>query len=288
MTQPRAKRYAPLAVIIGAVIVMVSIMMKPSVPTGSKTVSDKKTELSDKKELFVPEEAVQVVLDAALTENPALRENMPVLREEVERSLKAQEMMVAEAIERGLASSDAIARNRLSELIMMSIYQEADVGVTPEAVRGYYESHKEKYFYPRARRVQHLFVQVTNVTDAEKARATLEQLFRQAKGAVSKQSESLKHAIAPVWITREELRTRFGPTFEKEVFSLPIGDWSEPIQSTSGWHRVRVLEETPERQRIFDEVQAEVEADLRRKLREDAYNKEIERLSKKYNVKISP
>jgi peptidyl-prolyl cis-trans isomerase D len=81
---------------------------------------------------------------------------------------------------------------------------------------------------------------------------------------------------------------RFGPTFEKTVFSLPTGDWSEPIQSTSGWHRVRVIEETPARLRSFEEVQAEVEADLRRKLREDAYNKEIERLSKKFTVKISP
>ena len=136
--------------------------------------------------------------------------------------------------------------------------------------------------------MQHLFVRVTNVTDDEKARATLDKLYNEALGPESGMSNAVKLAIAPVWISREELRSRFGPTFTEQLFSLPVGDWSDPINSTSGWHKVRVLEHQPEKVRDFEEVQAEVENDLRTKLRLEVYNKELELLAKKYNVTIIP
>jgi len=225
------------------------------------------------------------MVDAALGENPALRENMPALEKEYEQGAKNQEMLVAEAIENGLAASDPIVRNRLSELFVMGIYQQADIGVTPEAARKYFEEHRQNYVMPERIKIQQLFVRVTNAMDDERARATLMKLFREAKGPESRQSVSLKTAIAPVWITREELRSKFGPTFTDELFSMSPGDWKE-LQSTSGWHMVKILEHQPEQGRNFEDVRAEVENDLRTKLRLDAYHKEIERLSGKYNVTI--
>jgi len=213
---------------------------------------------------------------------------MPSLRKEIKRGVIAHELMVAEAIDRGLASSDPIARNRLRELIMFSIYQEADMGVTPEAIRGYYEKSKVKYYFPEMRRLQHLFVRVTNVTDDEKAKATLDKLFKGAKGPRWERSDAVVKAITPVWIVRTEVRSRFGPTFADWVFKLPTGDWSDVYQSTSGWHRVRILEKSTAKQREFEEVGAEVEADLRKKLRRGIYERELDRLSNKFKVRIEP
>lgn len=290
----KTRNYAPWAIVIGAILVIVTIMGWSRGLTGGSGTSQppnnspsSEQNIAGKKELAVSRQAIKVMVEAALSENPALRENMPALEKEYEQGAITQEMLVAEAVANGLAASDPIVRNRLSELFVMGIYQQADVGITPEAVRKYYEEHKQNYTLPERIRVQHLFVRVTNVTDSEKARATLIKLFKQAMGPESKQSESLKQAIAPAWITREELRMKFGPTFADEMFSAPEGDWKE-VQSTSGRHMVKILEHQMEHQRNFEEAQAEAENDLRTKLRLEAYRKELERLSKKYNVTIRP
>lgn len=240
-----------------------------------------------KKELAVSRQMIQVMVDAALNENPALRESLPTLEKEYEQTAIAQEMIVAETIEQGIAHKDPIVRNRLSELFILSIYQEADLQVTPETVSRYYKEHKEKYTMPERRLIQHLFVRITNIVDEDKAKKTLEKLFKQSLLPSPRIPETVAKAIAPVWVSREELRLQFGPLFADKIFWMPVGEWSEPFQSTTGWHRVRVLEHQPAHVRPLEEVSAEVENDLRSKLRLDYYYRELERLKTKYDVRIT-
>jgi hypothetical protein len=50
-------------------------------------------------------------------------------------------------------------------------------------------------------------------------------------------------------LSEEMLSRSFGPGFARTVFSLPTGEWSEPVRSLHGLHRVRVAwreeDETP-------------------------------------------
>lgn len=293
--QIKSNRYALWAVAIGVVLLVVSIMSRTEVTMTTEPVEAPDEEFfaepqpaPAKKKLVVSEAMVDVMMEAALRENPSLRESELEIRREFLKGLVAQEMMVAEAIDMGLAATDPITRNRLSELIMLTIYQRADTGVTDEAIRAYYNSNRHKYKMPEKRRVQHLFVRVTNVTDDKKAQETLDRLFKEARGPESDRSKVVKAAIDPRWIAREELRTRFGPSLTEWLFALEVGDWSEPYRSTSGWHKVRIMEESAERIRDFDEVRAEVEADLRQSLRLGAYEREMERLSRKFEVIVNP
>lgn len=283
----KRRRYTGWLFLVGGFLVFISLFgyygKNDQEPSNQK--SNKNTK--GKRELTVSRQMIQVMVDSALKENPALRETLPTLEKEYEQTAIAQEMIVAEAIEQGIANKDPIVRNRLSELFILSIYQQADVQVTPEAVRKYYEEHKEKYTMPERRLIQHLFVRVTNVMDEDKAKITLERLFKQSQLSPSRMPEAVAKAITPIWISRQELRLQFGPLFADKVFWMPIGEWSKPFQSTSGWHRVKVLEHQPEHIRPFEEVSAEVENDLRSKLRLDYYYRELDRLKTKYDVKIT-
>lgn len=287
----KKRNYIPWAIAAGAVLLIASIFFKSTDRAATSNAGPRKNEKSaavpsGKTPVKVSEEMIGAMLDAAVLENPALRENIDAVREEIRRGVAEQELIVAEAIDKGLASSDPIARNRLRELIIFSIYQEADIGLTPEAIRKYYEENKSKYYQEQSRLVQHLFVRVTNLVDDAKALETLDKIFKEATGPESRQSDAVKKAIAPVWVTPAEVRMQFGPTFSGNLFAQPMGEWSEAIASTSGKHRVRVIEEKPARQRPFGEVQSEVESDLRQKSRQEAYRREIERLSKKYEIKF--
>lgn len=277
----KKRNWGAYAIAAGIILVLASTFGLFSRGTGPQSPAPG---TDNKIELMVSRQMVQTMVDAALAENPSLRENLETLRKQYEDGAMAQEMLVAEAIENGIAARDPVVRNRLAELFILGVYQQADSGVTPEAIRKYYEENKGKYTAPERRYIQHLFVRVTNVTDSEKARATLEKLFRQALLPDAHQPSAVKEAIVPVWITREEITKQFGPTFSIKLFSLKAGEWSEPIESTSGWHRIRVLEQEAGRLRSFDEARAEVENDLRTKLRLEAYHNELQRLSNKYKV----
>lgn len=285
MSFPNKKIYAPLAVVAGALLLGVSLFHQFPGDGGSAAKSNQQ---GQKEQLEISVELISSMLDGALTENPSLRENKEMLRKQIRKGLEEEEMIVAEAIRQDLASSDPIARNRLRELIMLAIYQQADAKLTPEAIKEYYLRHKQKYFMPEMRKAQHLFVRVTNLTDNEKAQSTLEKLLAEARGPEAEQSEDLKTAITPKWVTKSEVTARFGPTFADTFFSLEPGGWSEPIQSTSGRHAVKILKVSPPRQMSFEEVRAQVKSDLQKKLRHEAYVKEIERLSEKYEVKVVP
>jgi len=285
MSLPKKKLYAPLAIIAGALLLGVSLLYQSrtgDVPAGERSGKSRRERLEISRDL------INSMVDNALSENPSLRENREVLRRQITKGVGEEEMIVAEAVRQGLASTDPIARNRLRELILLGLYQRADAGVTPEAMKEHYRKHRRDYFLPEMRKARHLFVRVTNVTDNEKARVTLENLLAEAKGPEAGQSEDLKKAVAPVWVTRSEVTLKFGPTFADTFFSIEPGEWSGPIQSTSGWHAVRILEVSPARQRSFEEVRAQVESDLRKKLRHEAYVEEIERLSEKYEVRVVP
>ncbi len=287
------KIYAPLAIAAGALLLGLSLLYQSpgdggsTSPPGSDSFTNA-NERTRKKQLEISRELISSMVDSALAENPSLRENKQMLRGQIRKGLEEEEMIVAEAVRQGLASTDPIARNRLRELIILGLYQEADAGLTSEAIKEYYRNHKRKYFMPEMRKARHLFVRVTNVTDDEKAHKTLKKLLAEAKGPEEGQSEDLKKAIAPKWITRSEVTSRFGPTFADTFFSVEPGGWSEPIRSTSGWHTIEILEVSPARQRSFEEVEAQVKSDLQKKLRHEAYVREIERLSEEYEVKIVP
>ncbi len=88
----------------------------------------------------------------------------------------------------------------------------------------------------------------------------------------------------PKWVTEEDLRKAYGPTLAKEVFEMPLSQWSEPLRSALGWHYIMVLDQEVSRPYSFGEVESRATEDHRRKLRQEAYDMELERLKKKYRV----
>ena len=221
----------------------------------------------------VSRQQVADAVEATVTETPSLSVELERLSEDMRESALAQSLFVAEAFSQGLAENDYIVRNRLVEIQVMSIYERADAMVTPGAVEEYFAGHRDRYVTLARRKVLHLFVPVTNRVGEGEARARLEGRLRDeaARGEA-------------VWRDEEDLRTTYGPGLARQVFEMPLGEWSDLIRTSLGWHAVFIHDEEGARPYEPDEVRTRVTEDLRRELRQKAYWEELERLKGKYRV----
>lgn len=87
--------------------------------------------------------------------------------------------------------------------------------------------------------------------------------------------------------TAAELRRSYGAAFaDAVVAAAPAGDYSAPVASSYGWHRVRVVDVVPERVRPFAEVRSEVAFDEILARREAAVRRFLDATAARYQVVV--
>ena len=75
--------------------------------------------------------------------------------------------------------------------------------------------------------------------------------------------------------SEREIERSFGNLFTREVFRLETGDWQGPVESSYGWHLVRVSEriegEVPDLNQIWDLVEREWSVERKKEIKEQQY-----------------
>lgn len=79
-------------------------------------------------------------------------------------------------------------------------------------------------------------------------------------------------------------RGRFLPEFEEVAFELPVGEVSDPVQTSVGYHLILVEERRP---LTFEEVQPQVEQELQRR-QLMAFSELIDELTCEADVEVNP
>jgi parvulin-like peptidyl-prolyl isomerase len=202
----------------------------------------------------ISEFQINNIMEDAIAREPSLKDDQKSLRETVVRELLDQELLVNEALERELGKRDFTIRSRLIELIKSSIKQKADNQTTDEDLLDYYEIHKNKYMMAAKRSIIHLQSPVTNRINDEDAIKKLDEMFMKAKGQDKDLLDAKSFALT-------KLRMKYGPTFAKKIFEMEVGVWSDPFQTSTGWHRVLVESEQPKSPRPFENAKLEVKRD---------------------------
>lgn len=188
------------------------------------------------------------------------------------------ELLVQAAKERGLDQDpevvEAARKVMVRKLLLQDLGSQALGGdANEEAVRAYYESHKDDYAQPEARRVSH--IQLAPTPDGKARAQSLIDALRDKDDATRKHwklavlKESLDNTsksrggeIAS-FITQDKLALELGASFAQLAFAAKVGEIAAaPVQSTRGWHVMLVVADRAAQIRSLEEARPEIQDKL--------------------------
>jgi parvulin-like peptidyl-prolyl isomerase len=206
-----------------------------------------------------------------------------------------EEIYYREALDSGLDKDDTIIRRRLAEKMEFLSQEIASASEPPEAeLQQFFESNRQKYSLPAEAGFTHIYFSSSRRGAAafQDARDVLARIGSHAIspaeaasfGAKLGDSFMLQSEYPPQ--THEQIKNLFGDEFAAKVLELEPGKWIGPIQSTYGWHLVRVLEHVPPRLPALSEVRTQVATDYKNQRLQAASDGYYARLRKRYQVEI--
>ena len=212
--------------------------------------------------------ALKELVDEALLEDRARELDVVASDAEVDeqvKRLKEQNSVTSdEEFVRALAASN-LTPEKLRDQIRRSTTVQRVVGrevnskvdLSDDALRLAYEREKEAWAVPEKVRVAEVLVNA-GPGAAEKAR----EAASLAKGGAKFEDVVVRFSDGPTRSKGGDLglvgKGELATALDAAAFSLPVGAVSDPIETRSGWHVLKVVEKLPATHRPFSEVKGEI------------------------------
>lgn len=161
-----------------------------------------------------------------------------------------------------------------------------NIETNDEALKGFYEEHKAQFTLPEKRQAKHILITVDANTDKADAAAmkTVEEV--QAKLAQGEKFEELAKTYskdpgsAPAG---GDLGTfeqgMMVPEFDEAVFSMNVGEVSEPVRTEFGYHLIKLESITAKESQPYDQVKSDVKEQYQSLEAERQYFELLEQLN---------
>jgi len=235
-------------------------------------------------------------LEDRLEDMPPFMKQQTATPEGKQRFLQAvveEEIIVREALKRGFDDTDEFKnemKQRERDLLVRLFYERViQVEATPpdSQVVAYYKAHLKDYSIPEHARARHILVktrkQALDLKSQIEAGADFGELAEKySLDQQTKQRQGELHGR----IERNAPIKGLGdvPELRDAIFSLKVGEVSEPIKSDLGYHVVVVDELNPETVKPFEEVKAEITTVLTNTRREGVRDRILADLKSEYGV----
>jgi len=178
-------------------------------------------------------------------------------------------------------------RVRLAYLRLSADALSENIQVDEEELVAYYEEKKESLLTQEQRRASHILIQVAAGADEEtanSAKAEAEDLLKQIRNGSDFAELARQHSDDPGSAAQGGDLGFFAhgamvPEFEKTVFSMEVGDVSEPVHTQFGFHIIKLAEVRGTEIPALDEVREELIAQMNRRGLSDLFYEQFEQLS---------
>lgn len=197
-----------------------------------------------------------------------------------------QAMLYNQAIDEKLEDSDEykkeMAKAKENILTNMAFKKALECDEpTDEELKNYYEEFKNEFSEPESRSASHILVD-----DEAKAKDIKAKIDKGEDFA----SLAKEHSACPSKANGGDLGTfhrgQMVKEFDDKVFSMNIGEISEPIKTQFGYHIIKLNEINDAKVKSFDEVKDEVRAHVMQIKQMNAFKKVIDSLKDKYKPEI--
>jgi peptidyl-prolyl cis-trans isomerase D len=156
-------------------------------------------------------------------------------------------------------------------LIPLAVVQ-GQAPVTRDDLQRYYNDRQDQFRVPEQVNVRHILIKTptpgpdgkVDPKGVEAARARAQDILKQLKAGAKFEDLAKKYSEDPGskdngGLYEKVERGRMVPEFDKAAFSLPKGQLSDLVQTSFGFHILRVEDHQLARQRSLDEVKPEIE-----------------------------
>ncbi len=213
--------------------------------------------------------------------------------DELEKALKAEQERAGgeQAFLDALKANEidaAHVKKSLEEQLLINAFLEStlskEVAVAPEDVA-------KAYAEDRTASVRHILLLTQGKTDAEKAEARkkMEEILAKAKAGEDFAALAKQYSEDPGSKDNGGLYEDFGrgamvKPFEDAAFSVPVGELSGIVETTYGYHILKVVDRKKET-RPLDEAKGEIEARLKQGKQQAAFTAFMTKLKEKAGFK---
>jgi len=205
--------------------------------------------------------------------------------DEVDRRALEDEVLYREAMRLGLDRDDGVVREHLIQKMLLLAEDLGGASREPprEDVRAYFDRTRDRWRQDERVHLVHVFATrkelAVGLTDAILAADASHPALPPPVGEAFARSRDVRGS-------REDYAASYGAPFAEAVFALRPGEWSDPIESRFGWHRVKVLQHTPGAPASFDDVYERVRLEYSVVHRHEAVARFLDRAFRRYHVDI--
>lgn len=202
----------------------------------------------------------------------------PAEREAEIQQYVENEILIREAVARGLHLQDGRVRKRLTDKMNFLLSEEPPEPSEAE-LQALYEANPKRYQTPKTTSFEHIFF-AKDQAAAEALMAKIQTGYQPSE----QDGDKFWLGMQMPRYAAGQLLTLFGYPFERALRKLPVGEWQGPIQSGRGWHLVRVRarhapEDLPDEARL-----RRLNADFDARHRAESRDRRLAELREHYEV----
>jgi len=199
----------------------------------------------------------------------------------------AEDLFYEEAVRKGYLQDREVAeviKEAKKKILVARLIQtevERNASVTEDEIRKYYDEHKEDFKTPEMWRASHILV-----ADEKEAKDILDEL---AKGASFEELARIRSIDATASRGGDIGYFRRGqlvPEFEKEAIALNPGQTSGVVNTQFGYHIIKLTDKRESSVEPYEKSRRPIEDILMKKKRGELFDQLVEKLKKKYDVRI--
>jgi hypothetical protein len=195
-----------------------------------------------------------------------------------------EEVLLREALGRGLHWSDSRVRQRLTGIVRAALTETVpDPSVAQ--LQAHFADNIEKYSTPESMTIEQIFFPWGDEIDE----GTLGGILAEIRNGADVERFGTNSRDAPrslPWQTRIDLVRLFGPNFANRVEELPAGQWHGPVESVQGVHLVRVVERHPPQVATFENVEPFLRQDWLMTRTRELQQERIDEVRDGYRIRI--
>lgn len=207
-------------------------------------------------------------------------------RKKLVDELVMHELMYSEALEKDLEKDEefvAVMNNMKKSMLQQYALRKMfnEITVSEEDIKDYYEKHKDRFVTEEMVKASHILVD-----SKEKAYEVLEEIT----DGMSFEDAAEQYSSCPSKQAGGALG-QFGkgqmvPEFEEAVFSMKVGEISEPVKTQFGYHIIKLTDHIPAKDASLEESHQEAKDGCFMEKQEKTYVDKKAELSKKYSIEI--